>query len=71
MEKEVSLERKIGMSKITEDKVAIFKKYGGDIDGYTNIGTRQEKSQLSDEEFYLISDLLQSMDMVEKGLVLS
>ncbi len=55
------------MNKITVDKITIFKKYRGDIDGYARSGTAKEKLVLSDKDFYLIDDLLQSMDMVKKG----
>jgi hypothetical protein len=60
---------KLVMSKITEDKLTLFKKYGGDIDGYAEWGTTKEKAELSDEDFHLIDDLLQSMDMINKGVV--
>jgi len=54
------------MNKITENKIKIFNKYDGDIDGYSRIGTKDEREELSDDDFWLTGDLLQSMDMIDK-----
>ena len=57
------------MSKITHKKISIFNKYGGEIDVFTTIGTDEEIVELSEDEFRLIDDLLQSMEMINKGVV--
>jgi hypothetical protein len=42
---------------ITEDKLRIFQRYGGDIDGWTRIGDAAEHRAMSDSDWSEIEPL--------------
>ena len=54
---------------ITRNKLKIFKKYSGDIDGWARFGNKSELELMSDDDWKLIDELLQSLESVKKGLV--
>lgn len=54
---------------ITKTKLEIYCKYLGDIDAFARIGTSQEKSIITDDEWMLIDELIQDMELIEKKLV--
>ena len=56
---------------ITEDKIKVYKRYDGDIDGWARSGSKKEKSIMSDEDWYVIDGLIQDLSMVKKGLASS
>jgi hypothetical protein len=56
------------MKTITPDKLAIYNRYGGSVDSYARAGKAKEREILSDEDFFLIDNLLQSVDMINRGL---
>jgi len=53
---------------INKQKIEIFKKYGCDIDGFSRFGKKREKDIFSDEEWSLIDNVLQDLEMIKKGL---
>lgn len=53
---------------ITKENLKVFKKYRGDIDMWARFGRRKEKENFSDDDWSLIEDLLQTLEIVEKGL---
>lgn len=54
---------------ITLDKIAVYKRYGGDIDGLARVGTAQEKQIISDADWFDIEALLQFYAFKKKGLL--
>ncbi|MCA0236110.1 MAG: hypothetical protein LCH81_06985 [Bacteroidetes bacterium] len=53
---------------ITKEKIKIYKRYGGDIDGWARSGSRKEKSVMNDNDWYIIDGLLQDLTLAKKGL---
>lgn len=53
---------------ITIEKIKVYIKYSGDIDMWARFGRRKEKENFSDNDWSLIEDLLQTLEIVEKGL---
>ena len=53
---------------ITKEKVEIYRRFGGDIDGWARIGTKEEKSIMSDHDWYLIENFIQDISLVRKKL---
>ena len=53
---------------INKQKIEIFKKYGGDIDGFSRFGKKREKDIFSDEEWSVIDNVLQDLKMIKNGL---
>lgn len=54
---------------ITIDKIKIYKRFNGDVDGWARIGTAEEKSIMSDEDWFLIDGFIQDLILVKKHLV--
>ncbi|WP_149304152.1 hypothetical protein [Pareuzebyella sediminis] len=55
--------------KITKDKLKIYKKYSGNIDSWARSGKRKEHELMSDDDWHLIGELIQELELIEKGLV--
>lgn len=53
---------------ITRDKLKIYKKYSADIDGWARVGKKSELEIMNDDDWTLIDELLQNLELVEKGL---
>ncbi len=53
---------------ITEGKIKVYKRYNGDIDSWVRSGTKKEKLNMTDEDWYLIGDFIQDLVLVKKGL---
>lgn len=53
---------------ISDEKLRIYDKFNGDIDGFSRGGSPREKSTITDEDWYLIDELIQSLTMVRGGL---
>jgi hypothetical protein len=54
---------------ITLDKLAIYKRYSGDIDGLARVGTVQEKQIITDNDWFIIDEVLQYFAFKKKGLI--
>lgn len=52
---------------ITEEKLTVFQRYGGDIDGWVRVGTPAEKALMSAEDWAAIAELLQRLAIVKSG----
>lgn len=55
---------------INNEKILIYKKYEGNLDAWARIATCEEKKAMSDDDWYLIDDLIQNViisrsDMIE------
>jgi hypothetical protein len=59
------------MIPITQEKLKIFKKYEGDEDRFARDGSRREKELFQLEDWTLITDFQQRLEMIEKGLTSS
>lgn len=46
---------------INNEKILIYKKYEGNLDAWARIATLEEKKNMSDDDWYLIDDLIQDM----------
>jgi hypothetical protein len=52
---------------ITEEKLTVFERYGGDIDGWVRVGTPAEKALMDDADWTAIAELLQCLAIVTSG----
>ena len=52
---------------ITKEKIGIYKKYHGDIDGWARMGSPSEQELMQDEDWYVIDDLLQDLALMKDG----
>jgi hypothetical protein len=52
---------------ITEEKLTVFERYGGDIDGWVRVGTPAERALMTDEDWAAIDELLQRLAIVRSG----
>jgi hypothetical protein len=53
---------------ITKAKIEIYKKYKGDGDMFVRCMTKSEQNIMGKDDFRLIDDLLQNIEIVNKGL---
>jgi hypothetical protein len=53
---------------INKDKIKIYKKYNGDIDAFARHNLHKKNDLIEDEDFFIIMDLLQNIEIVDKGL---
>jgi hypothetical protein len=53
---------------ITIKEIEIFQMFNGDIDHFTRVGSRKDKREITDKDWYLLNSLLQDIEIVEKGL---
>lgn len=54
---------------ITNEKIKIYLRYRGDIDGFTLVGAPDEKAIVAESEFYEIRDLTQDIILMKRNLV--
>ena len=52
---------------ITLEKLNIYKRYNGDIDGWARVGSEVEQEIMQDEDWYLIEDLIQDLILMNSG----
>jgi hypothetical protein len=48
--------------------LGVYRRYGGDIDGWVRIGTPAEQAIMADEDFFNIGSLVQKLALVKSGL---
>ncbi len=53
---------------ITQEKVKIYNRFQGDIDGWARRGSKKEKSIMSDVDWSLIDSLVQDIRLIQKEL---
>ncbi|MBO9202151.1 MULTISPECIES: hypothetical protein [Niastella] len=53
---------------ITIDKIKIYKRFNGDGDGWARGGTKEEKSFMNDDDWFLIGTFVQDISLIKKGL---
>lgn len=54
---------------ITLQKLNIYNKYSGDIDQFERMGIRKDHNIISEEEWFFLSNILQSLDMVKNKVI--
>jgi hypothetical protein len=54
---------------ITKDKLEIYVKYDGELDGLKIIGNPVEKEIINDKDWAFLYSLIQDLRLIEKGLV--
>ena len=54
---------------ITPEKLRIYKRYGGDIDGIARVGSAKEKQVISDSDWQDIDMVLQDFAFKKKGII--
>jgi hypothetical protein len=57
------------MKRITKNKILIFNKYGGDPDAFARTGSDHEKYQFEKEDWTIMEDYFQRIELIKKGLV--
>jgi len=63
--------RHLKMKTITQEKLKIFKKYDGDEDRFARGGRRREKELFELDDWSVINDFQQRLELIEKGLTSS
>jgi hypothetical protein len=53
---------------LTEEKLKIYKRYQGDIDGWARSNSKKEKLVMNDNDWYIIDGLVQDISLIAKGL---
>ncbi|MBX9449612.1 MAG: hypothetical protein KL787_07850 [Taibaiella sp.] len=53
---------------ITIDKIKIYTRFNGDVDGWARVGTKEERSIMNDKDWVLIETFIQDINLVKKGL---
>lgn len=56
---------------VTENKIKIYRRHNGNIDSWARSGSEKEKSIMTDEDWYIINDLIQDLSLMKKGLASS
>lgn len=54
---------------INNEKILIYKKYEGDLDAWARIGTLEEKKAMSDDDWYLIDNLIQDAVISKSDII--
>ncbi len=54
---------------ITLEKLRIYQRYGGDIDGIARVGSAREKQIISDSDWRDIDMVLQDFAFKKKGII--
>ena len=52
---------------ITDEKLTIYQRYGGDVDGWVRAAVPLEKALMTDEDWTVIGELLQRVAIVKSG----
>lgn len=53
---------------LTSQKLSVYEKFGGDIDGWARAASAEDKAALSDADWHLIDELLLGLAVVADGL---
>ena len=56
------------MKRITIDKLMVYYKYSGDIDGFARVGRADEKKSFGSGDWELIDVFIQDLELINKGL---
>ena len=56
---------------ITANKITIYEKFNGDIDGWARSGTKEQHEIINDGEWFLIDELVQDVRLIKNNLASS
>jgi hypothetical protein len=56
-----------GQAMITDEKITIYQRFGGDIDGWVRAATQHERALMTDEDWADISEILLRLAIVKSG----
>jgi len=57
------------MAKLITDKmIDIYEWFSGDVDGYARLSKPEQRRIISDNDFFKLTDFLQSLKMINKNL---
>ena len=56
---------------INEEKIKIYNKYNGDIDGWTRTSRNNEREIIKASDWYLIETLIQDLKLIKQALASS
>lgn len=56
------------MNKITLERLKVYQKFSGDIDGWARMGSSEEKENMSDEDWYIIDGLIMDIKLGRSNL---
>lgn len=68
---QVTVDKKLGkfnMNRITSEMLRVYLKYNGDIDMFARIGRKRERQLCEPNDWDVIDDFFQRLEMIEKGL---
>ena len=52
---------------ITKSKILIYQKFNGDIDGWARCASKKEQSEMNDEDWYLIEELINEISNLKNN----
>ncbi len=52
---------------LTPEKLKIYRRFGGDVDGWARSHGRGDTSGMTDDDWYLIDELRQGLSIVSSG----
>jgi hypothetical protein len=52
---------------LTLAKIRVYRKYGGDIDGFARAKNQNDYTVITDDEWFLIDSLVQKLFLVKNG----
>lgn len=56
---------------ITKEKLQIYQRFDGDMDGFSRGANLSEKDSITDQDWRLIDELVQSLTIIQAGLASS
>lgn len=54
---------------LTEEMLAVYSRFNGDMDGFSRTGLAHERSMISDQQWYELDALLQELHLVKANLI--
>jgi len=66
-QKQLKVDVPRGLAMITDEKLTVYQRFGGDIDGWVLAATPHEKALLTDEDWADISEILPRIAVVVRG----
>ncbi|WP_343303372.1 hypothetical protein AAHN97_17590 [Chitinophaga niabensis] len=53
---------------ITLEKLDIYKRYDGSVDGWSHSGSSRQKQAMTDKDWFVIESFIQDLTLVKRGL---
>lgn len=52
---------------LNTEKIGLYRKYAGDIDGFARAGDAEARAVITDDDWFLIDSLVQKLFLVKSG----